>query len=321
MAISEANPPDLSKPVMPTLQRAFSKNSRVYQRITKVVVFLGLFLVGISALVSAFHGKNIQWQVLAYHVNAATAIATLFFLVAAGIRFYRIYSTPERTWFSSRALAERTRSLSWRYAVRGAPFEKPQTGPDDSDESFEEALDQATYEANASRVRYMPTFKRREISVITEWMHDTRAQDLPARQALYAEKRIRNQEDFYEKRARQNIRNAQISQWVLLIIEIGGAAVAAINALAFLDLDLVGVVGIIAAGVTAWSQFRQYSELASAYGAMAYRMASFRERCLRPSEPWNEDTWARFVGLVEDSLREENGAWRRIVQQGANETH
>lgn len=312
--------PQLPEPVMPTLQRAFSRNVGCFQFLARLAIASGLLFIAASAIVSIFHNQSVQIMIGTYHVNGATAIAAILFLAAGASRVYRIYRDPERVWFGSRALAERTRSLAWRFAVAGEPFPRPGSGPDnpDADARFRQALNDAADEAGGGGIDYHMPRGTEQISVITDWMHDTRALNLDARRALYAKQRIKNQEEFYTGHERKKRRAATLFQWILLLIEIGGAVLAALNALALLNLDLIGVTGTVAAGVAAWVQFNKYTELADTYGAMAYRMASFREQCLSKAQPWNEDRWATFVGRVEDALREENGAWRHIVQQGTS---
>lgn len=309
--------PEPLKPQMPTIQHAFSISSRRFQKRARVAVVLALFFIGVSTFVSAFHLQSPYFLLLAYRVNLVTTIASGLFLAAGGIRLYRIFRGPERIWFGSRALAERTLSLSWRYAVAGAPFAMPGAGQDDTDLRFHQELNNAADEATEGGIHYSKPRGIKDIDVITEWMRQTRIKSLPDRCKIYAEQRIRDQEHWYAKREAENSRAATFSHWMLFAIEILGAALAALNALALLNLDLVGVAGAIAAGVAAWVQFNQFTELASAYGAMAYRMASYRDRCLNNAMPWTNERWAAFVGEVEDTLREENGSWRRIVQQGA----
>ena len=309
---------DLPKPEMPTLSRQFSNSARFFQRMSRALVSIALVLIGISTLASAVHSLIPHFLLLGYQVNYATAIAALFFLIASLIRLYRIIRRPERAWFGSRVLAERTKSLVWSYAVAGAPFLRS-GAPVEINEKYQQALNDAASEAGQGGIRYHTPRKGQEIQVITAWMREIRAKDLDERRGIYAKQRIRDQENYYSTHEREYSRKAVIWQWVLYGIEFAGAILAALTALAVIPLDMVGVVGTIAAGLAAWVQFNQFTELAGAYDAMAYRMAGYREECTDNATPWSEERWVKFVEKVEGALDEEHGAWRRIVKEGARD--
>lgn len=320
MAANQMPTAPIPEPKLPTLQQAFSKRAGFSKWTSRGAVAAGLLLVSGSAVASVFQSHHYQVTVLTYHINLATSIAAILFLLAGVIRLYRIFGAPERDWFGSRVLAEHTRSLGWRYAVAGTPFPLPGPDPDDSHLRLEQALNEAANEANAAGIDFHMPRGTQEIDFATAWMRQTRERPLDERRALYAELRIKHQERYYIQREQKSRHAAKIAQWALFGIEIAGAGLAALNALAFLNLDLIGVAGTIAAGVTAWTQFNQFTELAGSYDAMAYRMAGYRERCLDNQPPWNEERWAAFVDEVENALREESGTWKRLAQQGAGDS-
>lgn len=318
-AQAEAQAPNLPKPMMSTLSRQFSKNSGRYKKISQWAVGVALVFIAVSTLASAFHSGSPKFPLAGYHVAYVTAIAAVLFLLASLIRLFRIIRDPERVWFGSRVLAERTRSLGWKYAVAGDPFPRTGMSPDDAIAQYQAQLDKAAVEANDAGIHYLAPENTTGIDVITGWMRETRASSLDQRRAIYAEQRIKDQQTFYTNRMRTYNSRVLQSKWVLYIIEFAGFALAALNAFGILQLDLVGVIGTIAAGIAAWVQFNQYTELSATYGAMAYRMAGYREQCRNDATPWTEERWAMFVKMVEGALDEEHGSWRHVVQQGAND--
>ena len=310
--------PKPPKPGYSTLSREFSSSALGYQWRSRVLVALALAFIGVSTLAGAVRPLFPHFPLLTYQVNYATAVAAILFLFASSIRLYRIIRRPERIWFGSRVLAERTKSLAWSYAVAGARL--PLSGaPETINTQYQEALNEAATEAGQGGVRYHTPKGKADIQVITSWMRETRAKDLGERRRIYAERRIKDQEDYYSKNERKYSHRAAIWQWVLYGIELAGAVLAALYALAIIPLDLVGFIGTAAAGLAAWVQFNQFTELAGTYDAMAYRMAGYREECTDDTTPWTEDRWAKFVEKVEGVLDEEHGAWRRIVKEGAKD--
>jgi hypothetical protein len=309
-----------SAPQSSSLGRSFSKQSGRFQTIARVTVGVALVCVMAATVASAFHSMSRSVRLAGFDLNLATLIATGLFAIAIAVRLYRIWRNPERIWFGSRVLAERTRSLVWRYAVAGDPFPfLAGVSAEQTDKDYQQELDSLSKEAESGSI--LPLLSRNEPpQVFTVWMRQTRASSLDDRRTIYATQRIQKQVKFYNDRAHQNQQAATLTQWLLVLIELTGAALAALNALGFIQLDLVGIVGTVAAGVTAWVQFNQFSALANVYNGMVFRMTAYRERCESSTTSWTEERWAEFVTDVESALAAENGAWQRIVQQGLTTT-
>lgn len=305
-----------SKPEMPTVSRSMSANSRFYKKVAVRALFFALLLTGVSTIVSAFHGVVGRISVLNFQINLTTGIASVLFLGAVGIRLYRIIRNPERIWYGSRSLAEQTYAVNWDYAVGGKQFPLPDERPAATEQRLHSALDQATQEATEGGIFLLRGIKPDDhAQVITPWMRGTRGKPLDFRRAVYAEHRIKYEEDHYRVRALQNYRSLVVAQWFLVIIEVLGATAAGLNAVGILSLDLVGVAGTIAAAVTAWTQFQQYAALTGAYSAMQFRMAGYYERCTSDATVWTDANWAMFVAEVEDALAAEHSAWKSLRER------
>jgi hypothetical protein len=315
MAVDPSEP---TKPDYPTLSRAFSLTAQRYQGRARWVVGLALSFLALAALLSVFRRQTGSVSTFGYHINVVTGVASALFLLAAGIRLYRILRQPERLWYGSRALAERTKSLAWRYMVGGLPFPLANDDAVKTDAAFNKKLDEAAAEGSDSGIPYRRKPDQQRITYITPAMHAIRASSRDARRALYADKRIANQQHFYERREAENSLYAALAQWLLVLIEVAGAVLALLTALNVIDLDLVGVTGTVAAGVVAWAQFNQYNALATTYRTMMYRMTGYYEQSVMAERTWSEDEWAVFVDEVEKTLGLENGAWQQIVQRGSS---
>ncbi len=73
----------------------------------------GLFAAAVTG-VASFERNNVEWAGLA---------ALIAFLVALGAESYTALLRPDRLWYEGRAAAESVKTIAWRYAVQGAPFE------------------------------------------------------------------------------------------------------------------------------------------------------------------------------------------------------
>ncbi|KQP29325.1 hypothetical protein ASF38_00685 [Aeromicrobium sp. Leaf272] len=71
-------------------------------------------------------------------------------------------------------------------------------------------------------------------------------------------------------------------------------------------IDLVGLIAAGAATMTSWSQAKQYSTLATAYGITAQELATIKSEI--DSVP--ESEWADYVGQAEEAISREHTLWR-----------
>lgn len=304
---------------MPTLGRAFQSSATRFGRISRQVFVVTLVAIIGSAIAGVFTSQNIEIVLLSNQINAATAISAILFLLVVIVQIYRIFVAPERIQFASHELAERIRSLAWQYAVSGGSLSQSASASGYLDALFQHQLDEIATEAGQSGVRYHTPGNNREIHVITEWMRETRAQDLNARRILYARERIQNQERWYRQRTKRNDRSRMAAQWTFLGVVTAGFMLSILNALAVLRIDLVAVASAISVGILAWIQFNQFAAHAKTSSSMEYRMVAYRERCLSNEVDWTENRWGVFVGEVEAAIAPERGAWRRTVGEGAND--
>ena len=110
------------------------------------------------------------------------------------LRLWRFRAHPEDRWYEARAVAESAKSVAWRYAVGGRPFDvsKDQTAVDTlARERFHETL--------TVTQSYQPDAQAAEEEQITPALRAVRMQSAEARRETYRIGRIVDQRAWYER--------------------------------------------------------------------------------------------------------------------------
>ncbi|MGY1740068.1 MULTISPECIES: DUF4231 domain-containing protein [unclassified Blastococcus] len=259
--------------------------------------FLAALRVRLGGLLAATAGGVIAWSVGSIQVGGL--ISLVAFLIALAAELYTATVRPDRTWYEGRAAAESAKTLTWRYAVRGESFEDAADGT--ADRKFLAELNELLQDLDSLQLSVAGG------SQITQKMRHLRALDFDSRRAIYLHGRILDQHNWYSRKAKWNKKRAQ--QWFVasIVFEFAGVIGGALRAFGVLDVDLLGLLGGIAATIIAWVQAKQYQTLATAYAVTALELASVASEAEAVS---SEETWGRFVGEAEEAISREHTLWR-----------
>ena len=288
----------------PALYRSADAGSLSGQRRFLVgtrVRLYGLLLAAVGGGFSAMVGG----------VDLFGLLGLVSFVAAVGAELYVLTEKPDQLWYSGRAAAESTKTLTWRYMVGGEPFpiSLAQTG---AEPAFLSRLDEILPDLEDLDLAPLLTADAQ----ITPAMVEARTQNLDVRKALYRQARIDDQRSWYARKARWNARRSSRLSLAALFLECAGIVFAAAKAFAFTDVDLLGLLAAGAAGLTAWSQAKQYQTLSRAYFVASQELATIRSHVDRVTD---EGEWARLVSEWEEAISREHTLWRasRTARQGA----
>lgn len=243
-------------------------------------------------------------------------ISAIAFVLAIVMRASRLAGNPVGDWHQGRAAAESVKTLCWRYAVCANPFGR-QLDDAAVDREFVQRLDEIL--GQVSGLHVMPPAEQ-EDEQITPWMRATRALSLAERQELYKTARIDDQRRWYAAKARSASVNSQRWGVGVLLLECLAAAMA-VASLSEMDGfgkvvpgTLLGVLASLIAAATAWTQARQFGNLAAAYTIAHQELTSIRGLLARPLE---EGQWSEFVDSAEGAISREHTMWRAARTGGA----
>ncbi|MFI5956044.1 DUF4231 domain-containing protein [Cryptosporangium sp. NPDC051539] len=216
-------------------------------------------------------------------------VAAIGFAVALGGELLLLVRHPERDWYHGRAVAESLRTLGWKYAVGGAPFDAEPPG---------ELLD--------ARVGAAIGAGRGELAVpftapaATTAMEAIRALPFAERRERYARDRIGVQLGWYTSKAAANRRGAR--WWRVGLI--GGEAVA-LGLVLLLPSHWAGVLAVAVVAAASWAGVKRYEELAAAYTVTAAELGLVAETVRGATEAG----WARVVSDAEQAISREHTLW------------
>ncbi len=217
----------------------------------------------------------------------------------------------EEVWFDCRAIAESTKTATWRFMMKAEPFKDDST----SEQSFLEKLQQIRGARPSSPTDLAQNLDPNAQSV-SGLMNEIRRKSVGERRNLYLESRLRDQKTWYSNKAIFNSRKEIRWYWTVVVLQISAIALAIIQACSSgLPLNVVPLLMTCAASAVAWSQMKRYNELAQSYSLAAQELGDQETIALDAME---EAVFLELVEQVEQTISREHTMWcvRRNVNFG-----
>ena len=229
-------------------------------------------------------------------------VSALFIVFALLIRIFRYIQHFDTQWYEARAAAESVKSLGWRYAVGGRPF------PLGADEvANKERLLRRLNETLTDVARDLSQTTFTAEQQITPEMERLRGQPLATRQEAYRIGRIVDQEKWYGRKSQWNKARGLWWHWVMLAVEVIGAAGAIAAAIHWLPFSLQGLAAAIVGGIIAWTQSKRYQDLYASYRVSASELGAIEVQIANQA---TEAAWSTFVDEAEEACSREHRLWR-----------
>jgi len=181
-------------------------------------------------------------------------LAALLFLATVLVESYLLKVRPERTWYEGRAAAESVKTLSWRYAVGGEPFNIGARPEREIESLFLNQLDAVISVLKGLNVSPPSTAGPQ----ITDPMRRVRSESLDDRKRSYEMGRVAEQQEWYRQHAGKNDRIAFRWTLAVLVVEIIGVVAGTLKAIGVVEGDLLIFAGAIVAAMAAWLQTTLY---------------------------------------------------------------
>ncbi|HDR1160290.1 TPA: DUF4231 domain-containing protein [Pasteurella multocida] len=275
----------------PALYRSADKLSLDSQKHFFLVLFIHLSLLVVAAVLS-----------MPIFSEKCVAITQLLILIATlGCSIYLATVRPDRYWYAGRALAESVKTITWRYVSRAEPFN---TEDKIARSEFKQSL-KMIFEQNHDVCSKLTDHANEE--QFTDMMEEMRESSLDSRKENYDKKRIKNQRDWYAKKATFNKKMAKFFFWGLIGANFLGVVLATLKVVdvnpAYLPVD---VVLALAASLLSWIQAKRFTELSASYALTAHEIGFINERLARIK---TEPEFSKFVGDAENAFSREHTQW------------
>jgi hypothetical protein len=148
--------------------------------------------------------------------------------------------------------------------------------------------------------------------LVTEWMRSSHTLPFDQKIALYRELRIKDQADWYSKKAKFNCRMEQNWFWAIVASEFVGLVIAAIQAWLLLGFNPVSGVATVGAALIAWFQIKRFSDLGTSYAIAATDLQRISETHRGITSQHEIDF---MVQEAETAISREHSMWlaRRVI--------
>lgn len=237
--------------------------------------------------------------------KALAAIAVASFVLAFTAEILLLTRRPEELWYHCRAIAESSRTLAWRYAMRADPFTAGETEAEADTRMNQRLQDLLTKSPIAGK---LPAATGENI---TEPMHTLRRAALGERKQAYLSGRVVDQINWYAQKAKDNRKGANLWRSLLILFELAGALWAILILADVTTVVLDGVLATLVAAAGAWLEVKQFESLADAYNLTAVELGFVRDAAQQVTD---EAGWSVYVNSAEQAISREHTMWlaRRV---------
>jgi hypothetical protein len=272
---------------------------------------LGALAALLSALPFIPSGKTAPLAVAGVSIPAlpyADLASAALIAIALILRLWRFGAHPEDRWYEARAIAESAKSVAWRYAVGGRPFDLGK------DQAAADALARQRFrEALTITPSYQPDAQFAQEEQITPAMRALRMRSAEARREAYQIGRIVDQRVWYERNARMNRTLSRRAHLVIIGLEALAVLAALLQALQVVPANTQVILTALIGGGIAWTQARRYQDLGASYRLTAKEARKLEESYHQLEGSFQQDpsdaAWAQFVDSAEEAFSREHNMW------------
>ena len=232
-----------------------------------------------------------------YLVYAVVLVAAL------GVLLVRSLTRPEQQWYRARAAAESVKTMAWRFMMKAHPYEG--TDNQAAKTKFLEYLREIVATNKALAQGGFSTEVGTE--QVTGSMLDVRSMPLGRRTAFYLDRRVKDQQTWYVRKAKGNRRAFKL--WVTASVAAYSLAILlALSRIAFPSWHHWPIEPLIlfASFVIGWVQIKKHSELAASYTLTASEIEMAKEE---GHNIRTEDAFSNYVNDTELVFSREHTQW------------
>lgn len=237
-------------------------------------------------------------------IGRVYAISALFLGASIILHWVSRVRRDDKVWFDCRAVAESTKTLSWRFMMKIAPFQG-----DDSTaiRLFVEMLKKIRKARPFSVQKHLAKRLNPDTQPVSDVMLDVRHMDTSQRHNLYLESRLHDQVAWYLRQAELNSKKESFWFWTISTIQTLAIGIAVVQIfLSGLPINVIPFLLTCAASSVAWSQIKRYGELAQAYSLAVQEL---KEQQAIAANTIEESAFLTLVESIEETISREHTMW------------
>jgi hypothetical protein len=285
----------------PALHRASDQASLTAQRTHFRLLRWQLLLFAAAALAGSLAGATGS--------KAVSLIAALLLVFSLCLTWIGRAKKYEQVWFDCRAIAESSKTATWRYIMGASPF---LLSASDVDQLFMTELREIRNARPFAERFLISTGKIGEPD--TDTAKQLRESDLEHRKAIYLRERLDDQLQWYTRKSTSNAKSAEQWFWFVIAMQVIALSIAVFQ-VGYGTLPVNGVAWAMtaAAAFVAWTQAKRFEELVEPYALAAQELSELKSAA---NHVHTETSFSELVDQVEGTISREHTMWcaRRHVR-------
>lgn len=257
------------------------------------------FLIIMGSLLALFSGSTWHFAL----------IAAVLFLLSLIVHSNSEYRNFQGRWYQARALAESSKTATWRFMMKAEPFAHHDDNYNIT--AFRALLSELLKENRGIGADLSGDYSKD--NQVTETMLNTAKLNLQERLSIYLSDRVQEQRNWYALKSKEN-RKSSVKTMLWTFAFYGCAIILLLIRIAHPNAVYlpVNVFAVSAVAMIGWAQLKRFKELASSYGLTAHEVGIIQ------TQSHNIHTDAELSDYVADS---ENAFSREHTQWAARRNH
>lgn len=227
-------------------------------------------------------------------------LTVLAFGTVICLQVSRAGANAESRWYDARAAAESIKSAAWQYAVGGEAFRLADA---EAESRFVARLRDILQ--NVPKLDLPPASEAS--TGVTTSMTAARGLSREERAKLYHDQRVADQVRWYGEKSIWNRRRGFTFVVITVAVECVAIVCGVLRYKFEADVDMLGTLATVAAGLVAWAQAKKYEFLAESYSVTSHEVSLIAET---KTLPVTEEAWAQFVHDAEAAFSREHTMWQ-----------
>jgi len=260
---------------------------------------IDFFLIVLAAFFSGF-SLNPSFKIMKW----CAILALISLILSIFLKLIIKIGKWDKKWFDTRAVAESVKTVTWRYIMGVEPYENS-ISAEVLDRKFVNKLDEILKSASKAFGSLAKNIGSRQ--QISNRMREIRQMNIEDRKTIYLKQRIKDQKDWYSKKAKYNSDKETMWFWVTIIVELL-AILTSIYIFNTLNntFNPIGIFTTLIVVFTAWNQTKKHGDLSQSYAIAAQELISIESLAVYIK---NEEKLSDYVRDTENAISREHTMW------------
>lgn len=252
-----------------------------------------LILLVVSTFISSIQIEN-GWVSL---------ISSILLIISLILTIWIMHFQPEKIWYDGRAIAESTKSLTWKFITGTKPF-----GYKLKLSEAEEKLIKNLKQIIGQKKEFFQLIGEEfgEGDQITDSMRKLRKLNYEEKVEYYTINRLEEQRVWYYKKSKENRKNKNRTFFAIITFQVLAIVALLLDFYDITEFTVTPLMACLASSFIAWLQLKRFQELTESYGITATELNLIKTKVKHIKD---ETDFANFVDDAETAISREHTLW------------